>query len=479
MVLRKLNCTRKIQYGLRSIRSFHSITKGPKSVSYLDNGMRIMTYDDTRAMSAVGMFISVGVRCETDGNVGSSAIYDKYIFQSNKKITSEEFAEDLSFMGNSIAVNNHRECASYIIQCPTYYANQASEVLSAALTSPSFEDASELQYVKDSLIEQIPLRSRDPMAVCFELLHQAAFGKKGIGRNAHFSAPEIEKVSAQTMNDFVRTQIQPNRIAIVASGIADHAAYVDSIQKCFSFATADKSATATPLEKSAYLGGTKMQQNTEAPGSVEKFEEKNLTHIGLFYPAPTASHKDIMVVAVIQCILGGGQSFSSGGPGKGMLTKLYREVVCRESWVQSAECVSAAYSDIGLLGVYGSGPHENNKQLLRALMYQMGTIPHRINQYHVDMGKNLLLSQLFLVNDTTMGQLEENGRNLLLFDKVTSYAETAERINAVTYEDVCRVSHEIIQGNPTLSVFGNTEGLESDAGAIKKDVIEFSNEVPI
>ncbi|KNH09687.1 leucine-rich repeat protein [Perkinsela sp. CCAP 1560/4] len=454
-----------------SIRRIHTVVKGPKTVSYLDNGMRIMTYDDTRAMSAVGVFISVGIRCETDKTIGCSAIYDKFIFQSNKKINSENFAEDLSFTGNCIAVSNHRECASYTMQCPTYYVPQATEMLAAALTCPSFDNPKELDYVKNTLIEQIPLRARDPTSLCFELLHQAAFGETGLGRNAHFQARDIQKVSAQTMADFVQSQVRPDRIAVVASGISNHAEYVKTVQKCFEFPATTKSA---PLPSSTYVGGMLTRHNTDAPESFEKFAEKELTHMSLFYPAPTVKNKDVMVVAVIQCLLGGGQSFSSGGPGKGMLTKLYREVVSQEGWMNSIECVTAAYTDAGLLGIYGSAPHENNEDLLRILTYQIGTISHRITEYHVDMAKNLLLSQMFLVNDTTMGQLEEAGRYLLLFDRVTTYDETVDLINAVTYDDVCRVSSEIIQGKPTLAVFGNTHGLSSNCGKIHNQVVKAS-----
>ena len=473
MFLKRCRFGRNLRLWAHSARRVHTITKGEKHITYLDNGMRVMTYDDTRAVSAVGLFISVGVRCESDESKGCSALYDKCVFQSNKKLRAQEFAEDLSFMGNSIAVNNHRECCSYVMQCPSYYVNEATEMLSSALITPSFDDPAEFQFVKDALVEQIPLRTRDPMSMCFEKLHHAAFGKRGIGRDAHYSEANVSAITPKMMDDFVRTQVRPSRMVVLASGVSDHAAYVKSVQNCFTFS--DSSALAhEPLPPTVYTGGVELHHNTEAPDSVEKFEEKNLTHISIFYPAPTATHKDNYIVAVIQCMLGGGASFSSGGPGKGMLTKLYREVVCREAYVQSAECVTAAYSDVGLLGIYGCAPHENAKQLQRALMFQLGTIPQRINQYHVDMAKNLLLSQMFLVNDTTTGQIEENGRYLLLFDKATSYAETAAKINAVTYADVCRVAHEIIDGKPSMSVYGNTEGIESDPQVIHDSVIKYA-----
>jgi len=433
--------------------------RGGRKVTRLPNGTRVVSWGGTRALSAVGVFMILGTRSESDETNGCSAIYDRYLFSSNRKISRDVLAEDFAHLGNSIAVSNHRECVSYIAQCPSYYVPQAVDVLSGALLFPDFHDQEMFTFVKNSMIDSIPKRGRDPTKYCFELMHQAAYGRRTLGRSAFFDEHNIRSITPALMDSFVKQQIRPEQTVVAASSVADHEAFVECVRQCFVFPVTAE--TRSVKEASTFVGGVEMLHNIQPPESVEKFEEKNLTHIALFMSAPTGQSKDFYTVAVIQCLLGGGQAFSSGGPGKGMLTKLYREVIHKEGWVSSVECITASYTDSGMLGLYGTAPHDFNQHLMHVLMHQIATIPYRIDTYHIEMAKQHLLSQLYLVNDTMAVQMEDTGRTLLLFDTAVSYSEAIQLVNTVTMEDIQRVCDTMMRHKMAIGVYGNTSGIGS------------------
>ena len=63
-------------------------------------------------------------------------------------------------------------------------------------------------------------------------------------------------------------------------------------------------------------------------------------------------HDDMLVpVCVLQSLLGGGSSFSAGGPGKGIYTRLYQELLNKHYWIEAAEAFVSIYSGTGLLGI--------------------------------------------------------------------------------------------------------------------------------
>jgi processing peptidase subunit alpha len=73
-----------------------------------------------------------------------------------------------------------------------------------------------------------------------------------------------------------------------------------------------------------YVGGD-WRQSADSP----------LTHVAIAFEVPGGwrNEKDIYAVTVLQQLLGGGGSFSAGGPGKGMYSRLYtrvRPTRCRE-----------------------------------------------------------------------------------------------------------------------------------------------------
>ncbi len=68
--------------------------------------------------------------------------------------------------------------------------------------------------------------------------------------------------------------------------------------------------------------------------------------------------QDFIAFCVLNMLMGGGGSFSAGGPGKGMYTRLYTSVLNRHHWMYEATAFNHAYADAGLFCIKSSGPPE-------------------------------------------------------------------------------------------------------------------------
>jgi hypothetical protein len=55
-------------------------------------------------------------------------------------------------------------------------------------------------------------------------------------------------------------------------------------------------------------------------------------------------------------MLGGGADFSSGGPGKGMHSRLYSQVLAKNGWVTSCNVYNNTFEHTGLFGIMLSTP---------------------------------------------------------------------------------------------------------------------------
>ncbi len=58
-----------------------------------------------------------------------------------------------------------------------------------------------------------------------------------------------------------------------------------------------------------------------------------------------------VIMTVLTYLLGGGNSFSSGGPGKGMHSRLYTRVLNRHHWCSSCSAFSHTFNTSGLMGI--------------------------------------------------------------------------------------------------------------------------------
>jgi mitochondrial-processing peptidase subunit alpha len=77
---------------------------------------------------------------------------------------------------------------------------------------------------------------------------------------------------------------------------------------------------------------------------------------------------------VLQVLLGGGDSFSAGGPGKGMYSRLYREVLNRHFWVESAEAFTSMHTESGLLGIAGAAQPPDAGKLMHVFCTHFGKV---------------------------------------------------------------------------------------------------------
>ena len=73
-----------------------------------------------------------------------------------------------------------------------------------------------------------------------------------------------------------------------------------------------------------------------------------LAHLVIGLESVSHQHKDFIPFCVLNMLMGGGGSFSAGGPGKGMYTRLYTNVLNQYHWMYSAAAFNHAYADSGV-----------------------------------------------------------------------------------------------------------------------------------
>ena len=81
-------------------------------------------------------------------------------------------------------------------------------------------------------------------------------------------------------------------------------------------------------------------------------------HIGIGLEGVGCSHKDLLALATIQTMLGGGDSFSAGGPGKGLKSRIFVNVLYNQG-VLSSSALNVSYSDTGIFGINATTTPQN------------------------------------------------------------------------------------------------------------------------
>ena len=176
-----------------------------------------------------------------------------------------------------------------------------------------------------------------------------------------------------------------------------------------------------------------------------------LSYIHLAFEALPISSEDIYALATLQTLLGGGGSFSAGGPGKGMYSRLYTNVLNQHGWVESCVAFNHSYTDSGLFGISASCSPTRVSQMLEVMCRELQNLTldtgfSALQAAEVNRAKNQLRSSLLMNLESRMVELEDLGRQVQVHGRKVGVKEMCRKIDALTVDDLRRVARLVVKG---------------------------------
>lgn len=279
---------------------------------------------------------------------------------------------EIGALGGQFSSTSSRETMIYQATSYTHAVPQALSILADTALNPVFHP-DEIDVQRDAAGWEIQEIHAKPELIMPELLHQVAYSNKTLGNSLLCPPQRLNVITPDLMKAFHQEWYRPDRIVIAAAGVnhSEFVSLVDSQLNAYSsksrsfLSSKSKSlpfsqklstsssnrasvlpATATPTAVSSipavYTGGSSY------------ISDPNLefTHLYVGYESFSVhAAEQIYPLAVLQTLLGGGGSFSAGGPGKGMYSRLYTSVLNRYHQVDFCSAFHHTYNDSGLFGI--------------------------------------------------------------------------------------------------------------------------------
>ncbi|KAJ5902032.1 Mitochondrial-processing peptidase subunit alpha [Penicillium taxi] len=176
-----------------------------------------------------------------------------------------------------------------------------------------------------------------------------------------------------------------------------------------------------------------------------------LSYIHLAFEALPISSPDIYALATLQTLLGGGGSFSAGGPGKGMYSRLYTNVLNQHGWVESCVAFNHSYTDSGVFGISASCSPTRTTEMLEVMCRELQSLTldtgyAALQTQEVNRAKNQLRSSLLMNLESRMVELEDLGRQVQVHGRKVGVKEMCDQIEALTVHDLRRVASQVFGG---------------------------------
>ncbi|KAJ3412803.1 Mitochondrial-processing peptidase subunit alpha [Chytridiales sp. JEL 0842] len=460
-------------------KTFDPLTEScPTEVTTLPNGVRVASQDALGHFVTVGVFVDVGTRYETDQNAGSCHVMDRLAFKSSENYDSEAIGAALEKMGGNVMAESSREAIMYQAAVFRPDLPEMTKLLADVVLRPRIT-AEEVEEVKEVCDYEVKNLQWKMDAVLPEKVHQVAFGgltteqesAKGTGlgqtvdviRSGHnlgrplMADPEsLNKITPESLKEFRSTWYTADRIVVAGVGMP-HQELVKLAEEHFGknvpVATAEtKARQKSFMQPAKYTGGTAIIDTTGGPISPNP-DDRPLTYVHIIFEAPSMNDPDIYALATLLSLMGGGGSFSAGGPGKGMYTRLYTQVLNQYFWVESCNMFSYSYLDTGLFGISAAVPpsKDTHAHIIPVLCSQLLSMTTTIHPTELSRAKNQLKSNLLMSLESRAVELGDIGRQVLSLGKRVDVNEMCRRIDALTDEDLKRVARRVVLGSNETS----------------------------
>ena len=422
-------------------------------ITTLPNGLRIATEATPGHFSAVGVFVDAGSRYEDDETSGVSHIIDKLAYKSTTTRTQDDMIHEFELLGGTQMCSSTRESLMYTASVFNQDVDKVTNLLADTIINPMITEE-EVQGQVQTAEYEIDDIWQKPEMILPELLHAAAY-KETLGRPLLCPDERLAFINSALVKSYRSKYFVPERIVVGFVGVP-HEEALHLGQKYFGHMHGQSSPKTIP---SKYNGGSIFLPETALPN-------EEWTHLHVAFEAPSLSSPDIYAFATLQILLGGGGSFSAGGPGKGMYSRLYTNVLNQYGWIESCQSFNHTYADSGLFGISASSRNDASyamagviaKEL--ALLFDTGR--KGITEVEASRARNQLRSSLLMNLESRMIVLEDLGRQVQALGKRIAAEEMCHHIDSLTVKDLRRVAASILTGS-----IGTGTGQASVVGAGK------------
>ncbi|KAH9871354.1 hypothetical protein IAQ61_005533 [Plenodomus lingam] len=480
-------------------------------VTTLPNGLRVATEALPGHFSGIGVYVDSGSRYENDALRGVSHIVDRLAFKSTRNTSGDQMMEKLETLGGNIQCASSRESIMY--QAATFNSAVRSTVgiLAETIRDPLITEEEVQQQLETADYEIGEIWSK-PELILPELVHMAAYKDNTLGNPLLCPKERLPYINRHVVEAYRKEFYKPERMVVAFAGVNHNEGvrlaeeYFGDMQKGIgpSRSTGSQSSTSStpnqqvftadhptpigaPPQASKLLSKIPFFKNLSTSATSNASVNTSLdldfppidtsipstytggflslppippplnpmlprlSHIHLAFEGVPVGSPDIFALATLQTLLGGGGSFSAGGPGKGMYSRLYTNVLNQHGWVESCVAFNHAYTDSGLFGIAASCAPSHVAQMLEVMCRELKSLSDEtgyavLKPVEVQRAKNQLRSSLLMNLESRMVELEDLGRQVQVHGRKYSVKEVARNIENVTIKDLRRVAKMVFGG---------------------------------
>jgi processing peptidase subunit alpha len=385
----------------------------------------------------VGVFLDAGSRYGTIESSGIPHFLESIALESTDHRTALNLSSGLQNAGANFSVHASRDGLIYQCELFSKDADLGLGMIKEIVREPALEYWQFKEYQKEYL-----WRYGDDMwnaeTQMSELIHQAAWSGNTLGlplRGNEFTVPNYKP---DVIREFLDTFVTPSRIVVGAVGVPH-----DEIMELADAYWGD-------LDEGPPVPSIGAQWKGETIKRAMRLDA-DLAHVALVFETENSYSDDLMAMCVLNMLMGGGEHFSVGGPGKSLHSRINVEALEMYDCLNSLHSSHSVYVDSGIFAYYGTCLPEHSNDVLQIMTEQANKAANRIASHEeLNRAKNSVFTSLCYDFEDRQVIFEDMCRQTKVYGTHRTPDMWLEVISKVTASDVQRVAQKMLLSKPAV-----------------------------
>ncbi|MBF0760125.1 insulinase family protein [Dysgonomonas mossii] len=387
----------------------------------LSNGLRIVHKPIESNVSYCGFIVNAGTRDEAPDQYGMAHFVEHMLFKGTDKRRAYHIINRMENVGGELnAFTNKEETVVYSVFLEQHFS-RAIELLSDITFHSNFPQ-SEIEKEVEVIIDEIHSYEDSPSELIFDEFENLVFDQSQIGHNILGSAELLQNFDGQMAKGFVNKFYNPSNMVFFSLGRTDFKKIVYYAEKYLSAIPNIKSdiQRIKPVDIS----------------SVNKREDKDTSqaHVLIGGRSYSLCDPNRRVLNLLNNLLGG----------PGMNSRLNISLREKRGYVYNVDSSITSYTDTGITSIYFGCDKKNVDKCISLVNKELNRLrKEKLTSSQLSTAKKQLIGQIGVMGDNHENLALALGKNFLHHNHFNTLAETAQKIEAVTAEQILAVSNEI------------------------------------
>ncbi len=389
----------------------------------LSNGFRVAVDEMPHTRSAtVSIYVGAGSRYERDEEAGLSHFLEHMLFKgASRRPTAREISEAIESVGGIHNAATDRELTVYYAKVPHTAALETIDILADMVRAPVM-DAAELEKERHVILEELASVEDSPGELAGILIDETMWPNQPLGRNVGGTPESVTALPLSSVTDYFTRQYTPSNMVLSVAGAVEHDAVIEAAERWLGAMPVQTPGSWFPV-----------QAETTGPRVAVRAKATEQAHVCVSYPTVPLDHPDRFAVDLLSTLLG-----------EGMSSRLFLELREERALVYDIHSYPSEYRDAGSFTIYAGCDPETLIETTGAILEQIDGLLAGIPRAEIDKARNMTRGRIQLRMEDSRSVAGWWGSQHLLLQEALSVDEVVARIDAVTHDDLIRVSREML-----------------------------------